>query len=173
MSAMPPGLATDALAAADRLAQSRERLRLALSAPSGTPHNAANGANSRPLPDWLARLANLPAARLLLQGLRLWWGRHPLRVVGLLAFDVSKVMLQPLARQHPLALVLGAAVVGATLRWTRPWRWLLRSGVATALLAGLLPQLLRHSLQAGAGQHAHQGPARGSAPLPPGAASPL
>lgn len=171
MSRVPQGLATDALAAADKLAQSRERLRLALGPPSGTPYSAANGASSQPLPDWLGRLANLPAARLLLEGLRLWWGRHPLRVVGLLAFDATKVLVQPLTRQHPLALVLGAAVVGATLGWARPWRWLLRSGAATAVLAGLLPHLLRHSLQTSQGQRP-QGPARGSAPLRPGAASP-
>ena len=172
MRATPPGLVTDALAAADKLAQSRERLRLALSASAGTTHSAANGASSQPWPGWLGRLINLPAARLVLEALRLWWGRHPLRVVGTVAFDATKTLVQPLARQHPLALVLAAAVVGATLRWTRPWRWLLRPGAVTAVLAGLLPQLLRHSLQTSQGQRA-QGPARGSAPLRPGAASPL
>lgn len=171
MSAMPPGVATDALAAVEKLAQSRERLRMALSPPSGTTHSAANGASSHLLPNWLGRLFSLPAARLLLEGLRLWWGRHPLRVVGVLAFDATSTLVRPLARQHPLVLVLAAAVAGAMLGWTRPWRWLLRSGAATAVLAGLLPQLLRHSLQQSQGQRA-QVPARGSAPLRPGATTP-
>lgn len=157
MSSTPPGLAPDALAAADRLTQSRERLRHALHDPAGAAR--AGAAGGQPASDWLKRLAGLPGAAVLLDGLHLWWARHPWRVYILLAEDAAKILVKPLARQHPVALLLGAAVLGVALvrsagllgvalRWVRPLRWLWRSGAATALLAGLLPQLMSHGAHA-------------------------
>ncbi len=66
-----------------------------------------------------------------------WWANHPLRPVAGVAVEASDAVIQPLAQRHPLALVGVAALAGASLVWSRPWRWALRS----ALFAGLLPQL--------------------------------
>ncbi len=142
MSRPGPGLAPDALAAANRLAASRERLRQALHDPAAAAQHRASGGG------WLAYLASVPGAAMLLDGLRLWWGRHPWRVYGVLAADAARLLVRPVAQKHPVALVLAAGVLGAALRWVRPWRWIWRSGAATALLAGLLPQLLSHGLNA-------------------------
>ena len=171
MSRSAPGLASNALAAADRLAQSRERLRQALHDPGASHRSAAGG---RPTGSWLNRLSGLPGAAVLLEGLRLWWARHPWRVYGLLAADAAKMLVKPLARQHPVALVLGAGALGVALRWVRPWRWLWRSGAATALLAGLLPQLLSHGVQATRRpQQPAQPAAHTSPPWRPADSSPL
>ncbi len=161
MSSTPPGLTQNALDAAGRLAQSREQLRLALHDP-GAASARQRAAAGRPAGGWLAQLAALPGAGVLLEGLRLWWSRHPWRVYGLLAVDAGNVLVKPLARQHPVALVLGAGLVGAALGWLRPWRWVVRSGAVAALLAGLLPQLLSHGLHAKT--HRAAAPTRPSGP---------
>jgi hypothetical protein len=43
--------------------------------------------------------------------------------------------LAPTARRHPIALVVGCAVLGAVLVQTRPWRLLTRPWVVQSLLA--------------------------------------
>ncbi|WP_395668991.1 hypothetical protein [Rhodoferax sp.] len=43
--------------------------------------------------------------------------------------------LAPTARRHPIALVVGCAVLGAILVQTRPWRLLTRPWVVQSLLA--------------------------------------
>jgi hypothetical protein len=62
----------------------------------------------------------------------------PLRAVAQASVDAGNAALRPFARQHPLWLVGGAAVAGGLVAWSRPWRW----PVATALVAGLAPQLV-------------------------------
>ena len=52
-------------------------------------------------------------------------------------------LIEPMARNQPLALVLGAALAGALLVLTRPWRWL----VNPALVAGLLPALATRTIR--------------------------
>jgi hypothetical protein len=49
--------------------------------------------------------------------------------------QIGDTELAPTARRHPVALVLGCAVLGAVLVQTRPWRLLSRPWVAQALLA--------------------------------------
>jgi hypothetical protein len=121
------------LDAGERLAQSRLRLRQAMLgvAPTG-------GGTPRKPAAWWGDLKAAPGAELLIALAQGWWSRHPLRAVAHLVMTVGAGSLQPLARRHPLPLVLGAAVVGGLLVWSRPWRRI--SGAA--LLAGLLPQLL-------------------------------
>ncbi len=70
---------------------------------------------------------------------------NPLQLAGQMANDAVKRAVQPLAQRNPLALVLGAAVAGGVLAWSRPWRWLL----TPALLATLLPQLLSKAFHTG------------------------
>ena len=151
---------SDIGAAVDRLALSREHLRQALltatgsaaarpRATSSTAHMAsatADGAGSPLAAAWLDRLAESPAARVVVEALRVWWCRHPLRLGLRLAAGAVDAVVQPVARKHPLGLVLGAALAGALLAWTRPWRWAPRAALAPALLAGLLPQLLSQAL---------------------------
>lgn len=59
-----------------------------------------------------------------------------------LAGDTADLALQPVARQHPFRLVLGAAAAGAALTALRPWRWVNRSTLTRAVLLGLLPQMV-------------------------------
>jgi hypothetical protein len=63
---------------------------------------------------------------------------YPLQTVLHATATSAGLMLQPMARAHPYRLVIGAAVVGALLARTQPWRWL----PVSALLAGLVPQLV-------------------------------
>ena len=127
-----------ALSAAERLAASRECLRLALyqfGTPTGfTTPQAADASGM----SWLAALKTTPGARLLLDVAQGWWVRQPIRLLLPLAAQAAQVTLAPVAQRHPLGLVLGAAAVGATLVVVRPWRWI----SAAALLARFLPPLL-------------------------------
>jgi hypothetical protein len=115
-----------------RLEASRARLRSAMLPPP------VELAEVQPRPQTLLhRLAHLPTISAVLESVESWWGHHPLRPVSQLAGGASEAIVRPYADRHPLKLVLFAAVFGAGLVWSRPWRWLFRS----ALVAGLLPQL--------------------------------
>jgi hypothetical protein len=124
--------------ASERLVQSRERLRQAMSGTSAAP-----GTPTKPRPAgsatlWLDILKLNPAARIVLAAVSAWWAQHPLHVVGAATATTAKAALQPFARRHPLGLVTGALLLGGLLAWIRPWRWALKP----ALFAGLLPQLI-------------------------------
>lgn len=109
------------LAASERLAASRERLRLSL-------QTTASAAGARAAPGsttaWLGPLLANPGAALAFQALQAWWSGHPLRAVGQGAAAAADVALRPIARRHPVALVLGAGLLGGLMAWIRPWRWL-------------------------------------------------
>ncbi len=123
------------LICADRLRLSRERVRQALIDAAGP---ATADATEEPAAAWLERLKSIPGAAFVIEAFEGWWRSHPLRIATLVGADATLAVLQPLARRHPLALVLGAALFGGLFVWSRPWRWLLKP----ALFAGLLPQLL-------------------------------
>jgi hypothetical protein len=72
--------------------------------------------------------------------------KTPLHIAGMVARDAVEAAVQPLAQRNPLGLVLGAAIVGGALVWSRPWRWLL----TPALLATVLPQLAARAFNHGA-----------------------
>jgi hypothetical protein len=125
--------------AIERLALSRERLRSTMMPPpakaSARPSGAGSaGSFAAGLTD---RLKDLPGAALLLDAVRTWWAQHPLRTASMVAAEASRKFAAPLAERNPLALILGAVVVGALFALTKPWRWLLRP----ALFAGLVPAL--------------------------------
>ena len=65
-------------------------------------------------------------------------GNNPLIVAGTFAKEAVETAVQPLAQRNPLGLVAGAALAGAVLAWSRPWRWMF----TPAMLASVLPQLV-------------------------------
>jgi len=111
----------------ERLALSRERLRMAIAKNAADPPSPLSVLfpGSSGLLDLLKTL--LPGTGDIMDALGTWWNQAPLR---------------PLAQRHPVALVTGALLAGAVLAWTRPWRWLFRptllSTVGPALLTSLL-----------------------------------
>ncbi len=126
------------LPAAERLAQSRERLRQALNTARG-PAVAGNAQNTdASASHWLDRLKSIPGASVVTEAARSWWSQHPFRRTCQDLADATKTILQPVAQRHPLGLVAAAFLVGGVLGWSRPWRWI----VTPALVAGLLPQLV-------------------------------
>jgi hypothetical protein len=124
-------------AALQALQASRARLRLAL-VQAADDTAAANRSGSRDGPD--AAPGTGPPAWLL-HLLAHWWHGHPWRGWSLLAADAADAVARPLAQRHPLALVAGAAGVGALLVWSRAWRgWSLAARWLVPLLrAGCRP----------------------------------
>lgn len=129
------------LSPADRLVLSRERLRQAMRAAlapraGATQHRAGTGLH------WLQELKAVPGISVVVEAVRSWWTQHPLRVTSMVAAEATSALVRPVAQRHPLALVLGALVLGGMLAWSRPWRWIL----TPALFAGLLPQLFSKAM---------------------------
>src|SRR5450755_4189219 len=124
--------------AVERLALSRERLRQSLLPPPPKPcgHPLGEGLGALAT-DLVNRVKAVPGVQLLLEALHDWWAQHPLRSASLVAAAAARKLAAPLAERSPLALVLGAALVGALFALSRPSRWLLRP----ALIAGLAPAL--------------------------------
>lgn len=131
------------LTAVERLALSRERLRVALAhttpAPGPSPTTAGTG-----LLDILK--ATLPGASAVIDTLgstlKQWWARHPLHTSALLASSVVQTLLRPVAQRHPVALVTSAVVLGAALALSRPWRWAFKPHFLSALGPSLLSSVL-------------------------------
>jgi hypothetical protein len=125
------------LTASDRLALSRERLRQAMSDLSATQGEVENRDAGRRALAWLDSLKSIPGAPIVIEFVRNWWRRNPLRIAGMAGADAAQTIVQPMAKRNPLTLVLGAFLLGGLLAWGRPWRWI----VKPALFAGLLPPL--------------------------------
>lgn len=133
--------------AMDRLIESRARLRQALQGADtalggGVPGQGFGQATPQPAGGWLGRVAGLPLMRLVLDALAGRWRRHPWRTAALVANDLARAVLQPVALRHPWRLVWLSAVVGGLLVVSRPARWLPRP----ALLIRLAPQLIAQAL---------------------------
>ncbi|MBC7918348.1 MAG: hypothetical protein H7Y28_11135 [Rhodoferax sp.] len=111
----------------ERLALSRERLRVAIShnATQAPPPLAALLSGSSSLMDIVKDA--LPGTGDVMNALADWW---------------KEASLRPLAQKHPIALVAGALVAGALLTWIRPWRWLFRPPLLTTLGPALLTSVL-------------------------------
>lgn len=131
--------------ATDRLTRSRERLRLALSGLPPAPDDPDAAAQAaRAEATWWDQLVAIPGASILIDAAQQWWARHPLRRNVMLAVSATEVLVQPVAKRHPVALVASAFVIGGLLAWRRPLRGLIKP----ALFAGLLQQLLVSSMTA-------------------------
>lgn len=115
------------LAPQQRLALTRERLRLALQTP--------------PAPSGGAR-ASGSGTHVVLDALRLWWQQYPLRAVGERAADLIRSVVAPVAQAHPLGLVLGALAVGGLLVLVKPWRWISLPAMVASVLPQILPKIL-------------------------------
>ena len=131
---VPPDVGDKVAAASHRLALSRNHL-----------HQAVTMSTSSEKPLTAPGLATGLAKGAIHE----WWAQHPLRLVSDVTIDTAKTLVQPLAQRHPVALVAGAAAVGALVVWSQPWRWLL----TPALLAGLLPKVISHALNSTPSRH--------------------
>jgi hypothetical protein len=131
----------DVPSAAERLAESRERMREWMLQADGRQQRrrrvaeAAAEGRSAPLLD---RLRAMPVVGVIIDVLTGWWSSHPLQPVAALAHGVVRDTVAPMARKHPFAIVAGAFVVGVVLVRFRPWRSLLKP----ALFAGLATQIV-------------------------------
>lgn len=129
--------------AIERLNQSRERLRLAMSQtpPAQSPFHSVPGASPGAQVLEVLRLAS-PTSALLLEALMQWWAAQRPKSAMQMATEVANDVLRPLAKRHPIALVAGSAALGALLFWGRPWRWVRSPGVAHTLGPAVLSSLL-------------------------------
>lgn len=128
----------------ERLALSRERLRVAMQPPPVKPSGQFLGENIGEFAkDLFNRIKSMPGLGSLIEPVEAWWARHPLRTAGLVAAEASRNLTTPMAERHPLMLLFGAVLVGALLTLSRPWRWL----VSPAVLAGLLPSLASRTIR--------------------------
>lgn len=69
---------------------------------------------------WLRRH---PVSALMVDGVKDWWQRQPLRHAAAMAGDEVASVAVPLIRRHPVAAVGLAAAAGALVVVGRPWRW--------------------------------------------------
>ena len=116
-------MTTPDTAALEALEHSRQRMRAALHEVLASPKLAPGAAAGSDPP--IGAAPRWPAAQ-------------PLRQAAGMLAEAAHALAQPVARKHPLALVLGAAAMGGLLVVSRPWRWF----ITPALLAGLVPRLL-------------------------------
>ena len=132
------------MTAVERLALSRERLRVAMLPPPNRPQSndlrESIGAFAKEL---AARARAMPGLAGLIEPLETWWAQHPLRTTGLVVAEAWRKLSSPMAERHPLLLLVGAVLVGALLTLSRPWRWL----VSPAVFAGLLPSLASRTIR--------------------------
>jgi hypothetical protein len=133
------------MSAAQRLAESRERLRQWMVRGDGRHEarrrNAAAEAEGVSPSAW-DRLRGLPVIGVVIDAASAWWSNHPLQPAASLARGVVRDSVGPLARRRPLMMVAAAFAIGGALVWLRPWRWLVRP----ALFAGLLSQIATRAL---------------------------
>ena len=127
--------------AAERLASSRERMRQWMRQADGRHEarrrNKAAAAAGQP-PAWMDRLRSAPVLGVVIDAVAAWWDQHPLQPVASLAQGIVREALAPMARRHPVTIVLGAFVAGMALVRFKPWRWIIKP----ALFAGLTTQVL-------------------------------
>ena len=173
--------------AAQRLAESRERMRLWMLQTDGRHRArqraaAAEAAGERPA--WLDRLRSHPIVGTVVDAVTSWWANHPLHPAVSLGTSVVRDAIAPLARRHPLAVVTGAFAVGGALAYFRPWRWIAKpalfAGLASQIVTRFITQIpldsLLDAIGSFAGPHAPEGAAgngRDTSAAAPSAAPPV
>jgi hypothetical protein len=117
-----------------RIELSRARLRNVMLPPPALQHEPGAGRGT----SWLHSFKQQPAVGIVIDTVKSWWSKHPLRAVLNVAIDASSAVIKPIAQHNPKTLVFAAALLGAAFAYSRPWRWALKP----ALFAGLMPQLI-------------------------------
>ncbi|MEO7150165.1 MAG: hypothetical protein ABIX46_00405 [Burkholderiaceae bacterium] len=139
-SAGQPPVATE-LSAVERLERSREHIRQSIDAMAVPPPRllatTVGAAPGSTLEAMLEKLLNLPGVDIVVDTAQSWWKYHPWRAVGVVMADASRSAVAPIAKRHPVTLMLGAALAGALLLRWGPWRWVAKR----TLLAGFIPRL--------------------------------
>jgi len=126
------------LTPAQRLAQSRERMRLSLAPPE--EEEADHG------PSLVQAFRQHPLLASAYEVLKLWWESHPWRPATFVAGGLAREAVLPLARRHPIGLVLAAMLLGGSLAWFRPVRGLVKSLVVKGVVAQSLMNLVQQPL---------------------------
>jgi hypothetical protein len=127
--------------AAERLAASRERMRLWMLQTDGRADARRRVAAAREAgdePAWIDRLRAAPVIGIVIDAVDAWWSSHPMKPAAQIAHGVVRDTVAPIARRHPLLVVGGAFLAGVALVRLRPWRWLIKP----ALFAGLGSQII-------------------------------
>ena len=71
------------------------------------------------------------------QSFSAWWARLPLGPTLAAALGVVVDTWVPIAKRHPVRLVVCAAAAGAAIAWIRPWRWVTAAAAAATLAAAV------------------------------------
>lgn len=123
-------------AAVQRMTRSRNALRQVLQTgqTDGPIGKQALGDFSGGLFASLKSLKDNPSAQLLLSAANQMWAKNPWRLLVLSAMQAADVVLKPVAKRNPIALIAGAAAIGAVLALVRPWRLIKKSALLSALL---------------------------------------
>lgn len=133
MNATDPPLA---LTPAQRLQQSRERIRQCLAPPEAQADEGESFLGET--------LRQHPLLASAVEALQLWWEGHPWRPATFVAGGLVRETLLPFARKHPIGLVLAAMLLGGSLAWFRPVRGVVKAlvikGVVSQSLMGLIQQ---------------------------------
>lgn len=122
-----------------RVRASRAKLRDAIEArrPRPEPDESSDGSADGLAAYWRT------AQRMMRRG----WHKHPWRPWVSMAHGfvepAARSMIGPIARDRPVALVAGAACVGALFMATRPWRWLAPKAVAAGVSASFAAATVR------------------------------
>ena len=130
------GEANAVIRASERLADSRQRLRIALLQSTNGKRVSDTLPSSSP-PLWVDQLKGMPLIGSAVRSLDTWWAKTPLNAATATVFYSASTVAKPIAARHPFYLVMVAAVAGAALARSRPWRWILKP----ALFAGLAVRL--------------------------------
>ncbi len=93
---------------------------------------------------WLSSLKNVPVMTVLVEAISSWWIQNPLRVVGLLATNTTRALVQHLAQRNPLGLAVGVLALGIFIAWRRPWRWILKPAIFAGLGSHLWSKGIAH-----------------------------
>ena len=143
----PGGSDSKPPSALERLAESRERLRLYMLHGDARHEARRRNATARAegeSPSALDKLRAMPVIGVLMDAVSAWWANHPLKPAASVAEGVVRDAAAPLARRHPLMVVTGAFIVGAAITWLRPWRLLGKTAVFAGLFSQVVSRVVTH-----------------------------
>lgn len=122
-----------------RLEASRARLRLHLLT---TPKHSQDHGRSQSPPYatyLLGLIASFAQAGTPAQAILAWWKTLPLAQTLGLAESTVHAWVLPIAKRHPVRLVMGAMLAGAVITWLRPWQWVPKGALKDTMKGGAGP----------------------------------